>query len=151
MGPADQGYVVVGTNAKVLVASFSPEGAGMEKPTVVRTRGQVGIRPNVVSADLDVVGALGLGIVSAQAFGIGITAVPGPFTDADWDGWFVWRSFSYRFEATAGVDVAIDWGFEVDSKAMRKVADNEVVVVVAESQVGAFQISPPLRLLFKLA
>ncbi len=34
---------------------------------------------------------------------------------------------------------------------MRKVNDNESVVLMAESQTGAFDISMPLRLLFKLS
>ena len=40
---------------------------------------------------------------------------------------------------------------EVDSKAMRKVTDDETIVLVAESQVGAYKISMPLRLLLKLS
>ncbi len=153
VAPADQGYIALASTTKVLLASFSPEGAGMEKPTVVRTRGQLSIRPNVFSGDVDIVGAFGLGIVSAQALAIGITAIPGPFDDADWDGWFVWRSFSYRFELVDGTGdfYPASSDMEIDSKAMRKVADNEAVVIVMQSQIGAMSISAPLRLLFKLA
>jgi len=44
-----------------------------------------------------------------------------------------------------------DWNFEVDSKAMRKVGENEVLVTIAESQGGAFNISTPLRTLVKFS
>ena len=151
-GPADQAYVAVAGNTKVLVASFTPSGAGMEKPTLIRTRGQVSVKPQASSADLELAGAIGIGVVSDQALTIGITAIPGPFTDADWDGWAMWRSFAHSFELQdATASLLFDWSFEVDSKGMRKLSENESLVFVAESQSGAFEIAAPLRTLFKLA
>ena len=41
--------------------------------------------------------------------------------------------------------------YEVDSKGMRKVSDNETIVLMAESQQGAFQISMNFRMLLKLS
>ncbi len=78
--------------------------------------------------------------------------MPGPFTDAGWGGWFVWRSFSYAIEevTAAGFDIMTKT-MEIDSKAMRKISDDETIVLVAESQAGAYRISMPVRLLFKLA
>jgi len=40
---------------------------------------------------------------------------------------------------------------EVDSKGMRKVSDNENMVMIAQSQAGAFNIAMHLRTLWKLA
>ena len=152
VGPADQGYISVTGNSKVLIGSLSPTASGIGKPTVVRTRGQVSVKPTTYAADIETVGAFGIAIVSAQAFGIGITAIPGPFIDSDWDGWFVWRSFSFAYEfhdATASLLGSFQQ--EVDSKAMRKVSENETIVLVAESQSGGFDISFPIRMLLKLA
>ncbi len=70
----------------------------------------------------------------------------------EWDGWFVWRSFAMKIDSVTQTGVfRSSWTQEVDSKAMRKVTDNETCVVVAESQSGAFQISMPLRVLLKLS
>jgi len=152
IGPADQGYVAVASGAKVLVGSFDAAANGLEKPTVVRTRGEVSIIPSSTASDLSMVGAYGLAIVSDQAFGIGITAIPGPWSDPSWDGWFVWRPFGLRVEVIDSTGVFMSQhSQEVDSKAMRKITDNETLVLVAESQSGAVSISMPLRLLFKLA
>jgi len=102
--------------------------------------------------DVEITGAFGLAIVSDQAFAAGVASVPGPFSQADWDGWFVWRSFDYALEAGDATGFRlISINQEVDSKAMRKISDNETIVLVAESQNNGLRISLPLRLLFKLS
>ena len=147
LGPADQAYVSVTSGGATLLSSF----AFAEPATVTRTRGQVSVIPQAFTADVEFAGAIGMGIVSAEAFAVGIASVPEPFSDADWSGWFVWRSFSYHFEfGTAEAFAFPDWSFDVDSKAMRKVGPNEVVVIVAESQVGPYKISTLFRMLVKL-
>ncbi len=154
VGPADQQYVAVATTAKTLIGSFTPATAvpSMNNPTVVRVRGEVSITPQAFSADVTIVGAYGVAIVSTDAFAAGAASVPGPFDDADWGGWLVWRSFSRIFEFADAT--GFFWGSfeqEVDSKAMRKMGSNDTMVLVAESQLGAFFISMPLRFLMKLS
>jgi len=147
-GPADQGYVAVASAGATLFSNVSIE----ERVTVIRTRGQISIIPAAFGADLNVVGAVGMGIVTTEAFTAGILSVPEPFSDADWGGWLMWRSFSYRVEFLDSTGIAVpNWSFEVDSKAMRKVRQNETIILVAESQQGAFTISAPLRVLVKLS
>ncbi len=152
VGPADQGFTTVAAGTKVLVASFDPQAAGLPKPTVVRTRGDVSIIPDSAAADVRITGAYGLAVVSDRAFAAGVASVPGPFSDASWDGWFVWRSFNYslQFADSTGF-IQEQMSQEVDSKAMRKVTEDETIVLVAESQGSAFDISMPLRLLLKLS
>jgi len=147
IGPADQNFVGVGSGGATLIASSSFEISS----TIIRTRGAVTIRPAVTVADAAIVGAFGMGIVSAEALAAGIASIPEPFSDGDWGGWFVWRSFGYEleFEDATGVSYP-SWGFEVDSKAMRKIGPSEAIVFVAESQFGAFDIAASLRLLAKL-
>ena len=148
VGPAIQGYVSVASAGATLIASVPLD----EAATIVRTRGQVSVKPFTFAADLNVVGAIGLGIVSSEALAVGVTAVPEPFADGDWGGWFVWRSFSFHYEFGTAVGQSIEsMDFEIDSKAMRKGGPNESVVIVAESQGGAFDISMPLRMLIKLS
>jgi len=147
IGPADQGYLSVASAGATLIGFGSFETSA----TIVRTRGMVSIRA-AVSAGLDIIGAIGVGIVSTEAFTAGIASVPEPFSDADWGGWYVWRSFSYRFDSVTQVGVFPSvWDFEVDSKAMRKIGSNETLVIVAESQAGAYFVSAPLRTLVKIA
>ena len=152
IAPALQAYVSVATATKVIISSFNPEASGIHFPTVVRTRGQVAIKATSAAVDNTSVGAYGVGVVSEDAFAAGVGSIPGPFSDADWPGWFVWRSFTYRFEfSDATGALLMNMVQEVDSKAMRKVGLNEVIVTVAESFIGAFDVSMPLRKLLKLS
>ncbi len=152
VGPADQDAVSVASGGSTIIASFAPDGNLMIKPTVVRTRGNVSIRPQTFAADLAISGAYGICVVSDEAFTAGAASIPRPFDDASWDGWFVWRSFEDFWEfgdATGMRRQSIVQ--EVDSKAMRKVSENETVVLMCESQSGALNISMHLRMLFKLS
>ena len=142
------------TMAAVIVGSFNSTTSGLPKPTIIRTRGIVSVAPSVNNAaDVDIVGAWGFCIVSDNAFDIGITAVPLPFDDAGWDGWFAWGSFSQRWDVVGMVGQLelTSRDTHVDSKGMRKVGSEETVILAAQSQVGAFGISMPLRLLVKIA
>ncbi len=153
ISPADAGFVTVASTTKVLIQSFNATVAGINRPTVVRTRGRVGVRPGAqAGADQAFVGAFGICVVSADAFAAGVASVPGPFSDADWSGWYVWESFNYTadFKSGVGYDL-LSQEYDVDSKAMRKITANDTIVMVAESQSGAFDISMPLRTLMKLA
>ena len=136
VGPADQGYIALPSAAgSVLIANLPFE----EPTTIVRTRGVVSVRITAYGLDVDVHGAFGIGIVSAEALAVGVTAMPTPLRDADWGGWFVWRSFAFHweFQSAAGERMA-SYEMEIDSKAMRKITPNEALVVVAES--GSSQI-----------
>ena len=148
IGPPDQNFVSVASGGASLISSVLFE----EPVTLMRTRGEMSIELNSYAADLAIAGAIGAGVVSAEALAIGITAVPTPFRDADWGGWFLWRSFGkrYEFQDATGAFLA-SWSFEVDSKAMRKVSPNEAIVFIAESQSGAFSIFDGTRGLIKLS
>ena len=153
VGPADQGYLAVAAGAKIIVASFDAASNGLASPTIVRSRGQVSIFPGAgVTGDVEIVGAYGLAIVSDRAFAAGVASIPGPWTDAGWDGWFVWRSFHYTQEFLDATSMLRNFeNQEVDSRAMRKITDDETIVLIAESQAIGFEISMPLRILMKLS
>ncbi len=108
----------------------------------------ISIRPTTTDQDNTVVGAFGIGLVSQEAFIAGVTAVPEPFTDSDWGGWMVMVPFAYNIDFGSATSLYINsLQIEVDSKAMRKVEPNSVMVVVAESLTGAFDIADGTRLL----
>ncbi len=148
VAPPDQGFIAVASATKVIISSLSPT----EPLTVVRTRGMISVHPTAFSADLDVVGAVGIGVVSNDAFAAGVGSIPGPYDDGDWKQWFVWQSFAFHVEFGSAVGVNIESVMiDVDSKAMRKVGQNETIVMVAESATGAYSIADATRQLVKLA
>ncbi len=147
IGPAIQGSVNVASGGASIISSASFDAPA----TIVRTRGNVAVIPQSFAADLNVFGAIGVGIVSDEAFNAGVASIPEPFADADWSGWYLWRSFSYTLELGDATSImTVNWNFEVDSRAMRKVGSNETLVVVAESQGGAFSLFAGVRTLVKL-
>ncbi len=147
VGPPAQAFVAVANGGATIIDSLVIE----ESATIVRNRGAVVIRPSFVGADLAIVGAYGVGVVSSEAFTAGIASVPEPYSDADWGGWMVWRSFASQIEFDVDGTFVSSFQLEIDLNAMRKVTPNEVVVYVAESQSGAFSVMDGLRTLVKLS
>ncbi len=94
-----------------------------------------------------------MGLVSDQAFAAGAVSIPGPWSDPDWGGWFVWIPWSFRFEFVSGTGIQMPGSVQIpiDSKAMRKVQPNETLVVMLESQSAAVTVAASFRMLVKLA
>ena len=91
--------------------------------------------------------AAGIGIVSADAFAVGATAVPSPSADQDWSGW-MWHyaggpivGFSVTESENTGPVSQIR--IPIDVKAMRKMKPNEVIFgsVGLSAEVGVATIS----------
>ena len=142
-----QNYVAVANAGATLISSVAFEDPG----TIVRARGLISVKVENPALDNDIAGAFGIGLVTAEAFGIGITAVPEPFSDADWGGWMVWQPFGFHWEHFDSTGAGKEsWEFEINSKAMRKVEPNTNMVFVAESQSGAFRLAEYVRLLLML-
>ena len=140
---------VIAANSKALLEVFTPIVAG---ETVVRTRGFFGYESDQVGATEFFAGAFGIGVVTKVAAGIGITAVPGPSTDAGWDGWLYHRYFANRFEFINGTGFASNpiVNIEIDSKAMRKVSEDDRLVIVAENSASTgMQVMHAIRILSK--
>ena len=82
-----------------------------------------------------------------------MNAVPTPITDAESDLWFVHRYMmtSNVFTTAVGFEAVNGRLFEIDSKAMRKVNDNEDVIVVAElsGEGSGFNLTVAGRVLIK--
>ncbi len=130
--------------------------------TLVRTRGEILIQLDLATAAGDgFAGALGIGIVSGDAAVVGATAMPGPFSDADWPGWLWHQYFHLRGVASQsqGQDVArnsmADLRIQIDSKAQRIIKSNETVFGMLETAsetgtAGLFFVAQT-RILSKLA
>ena len=156
VGQADQDAIAVASGASVIIASFDAGAAHMIRPTVVRTRGEVSIINSVFTGGNVVIGgAFGVCVVTQEALAAGTASIPRPFDDSDWDGWYVWQSFRAEYElADATGKVGLNAGslrYQVDSKGMRKLTENERLVMMAESQTGAFDIAMHLRMLMLLS
>ena len=124
--------VPVAAATAVLLESFTPIVGG---ETVIRTRGIFTWQTDQLIASEDQFGAVGMCVVTAQAVSVGISAIPHPATDAAWGGW-LWHSFfasSWSFLSSTGVEANIQHQIIIDSKAMRKVDEDERLVMVCEN------------------
>ena len=127
--------------------------------TLVRLRGLCSFYQTVADAPgTGFAGAVGIGLVTSQAFAVGVTAVPTPVTEVGWEGWLYHRFFDTRAITATIADgvnaVAVTNQFEIDSKAMRKWTDNFTlmgVVEVVEIGIGTVQMHADTRTLIKLS
>ena len=143
-------------NATASTILGSGAAAALDGLTVVRTRGLLSfILTSTVSAGDGFVGAFGVCVVSENAFGIGITAVPTPITDVAWDGWFIHQFIAVRSGvATAAATPFLFQQYEIDSKAMRKIKIGDTLVAVLQTtEIGDadMRVSWDSRTLVKLS
>ena len=127
--------------------------------TLVRIRGEMVLWVAVATAVGDgfTKGAAGIGIVTNDAFAIGATAMPGPFTDPEWNGWIWYQSLAAivsleTTEVARGPMGAVR--IPIDTKAMRKLNANDTVFGAVElsTEVGTTTINFTMntRMLSKL-
>ena len=155
VGPGDSTPLVFSTSSEDAYSGLNIIADGI---TLVRTRGSFSAFLTGATASGDGFHcALGIGIVSSQVFGQGVLSMPHPIEQVSWDGWLYHRFFDLHMGDSIGgggsnqaCGVA---QFEVDSKAMRKVAVNEVIfamVEVIENTTATMECYFDSRLLFKL-
>ncbi len=134
VGLAQEAETVVALNTKVLVGSFFTD----DPTTIRRTRGIVSWRSDQVIAAENPMGAFGLCVVSDNAFAAGAASIPGPFTDADSELWFV-HQYLYATvdQGSGGFTRSVEERYVIDSSAMRKFTQEERIVVMFENASGA--------------
>jgi len=141
----------VGQNSAVLDESFVPIVGG---ETVIRTRGMIGFKSDQQLGDELQIGAFGICKVTAQALSVGITAIPHPSTDAAWGGWLVHQYIMsvFEFASASGVNPDSLHTIVIDSKAMRKIDEDERLVTVWEntSATHAMDVFSSFRFLTKV-
>ena len=123
--------------------------------TLVRLRGAASVRLNAATAiDDGFSGAIAVGIINEDAFAIGVSTIMDPLTDMDWDGWLYHRFFHVHADVVpVGGNDSTHLSWEVDSKAMRKLTDGDVVFAamqVVETQTAVMQVHFNSRMLLKL-
>ena len=123
-------------------------------PTVIRTRGEFVVRASAIGASgAQAIFSMGLIIQSARSIAAGVGGMPVPFGGIGSD-WFVHRMIPMQVEMVANEDSnQHNVRFEIDSKAMRKVDNNQGIVIVFQNTAVAstvtFEVVGALRLLFK--
>ncbi len=127
-------------------------GALLLRPfTIVRTHLVLHWENDVFTATERPFGAYGEIVVTDNASGVGITAVPDPDSDFDAD-WHTWQGLISAMLSDTSVGITmVGQQYQVDSKAMRKVGANDdaISVVTNTSTVGA-KITTRGRFLVKL-
>ena len=123
--------------------------AAVDDLTVVRVRGELLISLLAASTVGSFMSfAFGMCIVTENAFGVGVTAVPAPFSDGAWDGWLV------HLQGTVLAQTADPNGGNsdsyraiIDSKAMRKTHQTDVMIGVIEwhDEVGVVSVESVLQ------
>ena len=107
----------------------------LQSSTVVRTRGMFcsKVVSGVPAGNSIIRGAIGIIMVSSDAFTVGITAIPGPLSDSDND-WYVWAPFCHLLQSgdDEGIAIMANAVVPFDSRGMRKVKVGDVSAVVVE-------------------
>jgi len=142
--------LVVASDTKVLLATFVLSNPPLGE-TILRTRARLWVRSDQSAGLEPQTGAFGLIVVSDRAADAGAVAIPGPGVDGADDGWFVHQTIVQSQETAA---VSGGTGYDIDSKAMRKVEDGMVIAVMVENFSPAvatgFVFGFSVRLLAKL-
>ncbi len=123
-------FIIVPAATKVLLGSFSLANPGITE-TVIRTRGGIAIGSDQAAAEEQQLGAFGLVIVSDIAIAAGAASIPGPVTDRNDDGWFVWQPFA-RIGSDVATQPSTDW-YEFDSKAARRLEQGFSIGIMCEN------------------
>jgi len=143
--------VFVAAGTKVLVASFVLSNPGINE-TIRRTRGRILFNSDQATVFEGSVPVLGMMVVSDLALAAGAASIPGPDTDRQDDGWFVWEpgpmlSGQTDGSSSSAVGVAGAYGFEFDSKAMRKNVEGFGVAVMVEVAGVGIEVSAAISML----
>ncbi len=146
--------VPIAAATKVLVISIPAVALGLVGPgTIVRTRGYVSVGTDQLGGSEDQIGAFGFAFVNEQARAAGAASIPGPFTNQNFEGWFVHGAFgqSYFVQTAVGFNANIAQRYEVDSKAMRKYDEDLGLVFMVENghATNGFNILANFRFLIK--
>ena len=154
-GPANVSTNISGSGS--VLASVGAQILG-DGNTLARVRGLCTFRLHTAAAaEQGFGGAFGIGIANVQAFGAGMASLISPLTGADWDGWLYHRFIDVR-SVTGTISDGVNAGsvlnqFEVDSKAMRKLKEDDVIyaaVGVVEEGVAVMRWEFDSRILLLL-
>ena len=137
------GSTTIAAGSQTLVSSYSAGTLLLRPFTILRTRAEVTWRSDQHAVDEAPEGDMGEIIVSSEAVGIGVTAIPDPSSsDGDPEAdWYVHQALmtAMLFGSNTGFIEPAGHRFTIDSKAMRKVGPNQdsVTIVSEIASLGA--------------
>jgi len=151
-GPGGTAITTITTSSSVFLGqAVQPTQDGL---TLLRTRGLLSAYLTAGGAGEGFQGAYGIGKATAAAVTAGIASVPTPITEQQWDGWLYWTPISVHqqsaFQATGHTFQLAD---QLDSKAMRKIAQEEafyMAIEVVEIGTASMDVFFDSRMLFAL-
>jgi len=135
IGIAPSSTTLASASSAALIASLNTAGLAKRPFTIVRTHIGVHVISDQLGADEFSIVGLGMCVVSQQAEGIGITAVPTPMAEIGSDLFYLHQVMfnDFTFVSGAGFDSQGGRDYMIDSKVARKVNDDEQVIIVAEN------------------
>ena len=114
--------------------------AAMFGGTLARTHGLFSITSDVPVSGESPFGAIGIAVVDGEAFDAGVASLPTPYTEAD-DGKWLFHSYWQVAIRSSTVDFGFNTQITIDSKAMRKLGANDVIVWIIENKSSAHAAS----------
>ena len=124
--------VALSASGANLVLSLNAAALALRPFTIVRTHLELALRSDQ-SAAIEIQSiAYGMAVVLVQAVAIGVSAVPTPATDSGSDLWFL-HGFMNADESDLTDRTRSGTFRTVSSKAMRKVAEGEDMILTLES------------------
>ncbi len=133
LGITESSTALGAANTAVLINLLNAAALALTPFTIVRTRGVWSVRSDQTAATEQQMVGLGAAVVSTQAAAIGVTAVPTPFTDQGSDLWFLYEMWASTFSVVSAIGTEVYQSVRYDSRAMRKVEDQQDVAVVLEN------------------
>ena len=125
----NDGWSALAANTSVAAASLTVAD-GSSDATIKRIRGHFAVSNNTAGFN-QLWGAVG--IIKVQDLQVGtLASMPTPFTNPGYD--WLWHHF-WSF-ANNGTTVANFYSCEIDSKAQRRIDDNESLVLIVENACG---------------
>ena len=125
---------VVPAATKLLIGTMVLSNPGIGE-TVRRVRGRFLVMSDQTSAYEFQLGAFGMVIANDLALAAGAASLPGPGTDGNDDGWFVWEPFGQLAQATEAGSThdGIHVGHDFDSKGMRRIEEGFGIALMVEN------------------
>ncbi len=143
-----------GAPSAALGLSLNAAALALRPFTIVRSRGIFQARSDQLAAD-EIYGAdLGMAVVTFQASTVGVTVVPTPVTDKGSDQFFVYEQLFGRIQIGSGAGTGpptdLSQVVHFDSKAMRKVGEDDDVICAVENEINGVIVVVSGRMLLKL-
>ena len=115
--------------------------------TIIRLRGELLVTALMNAATDSMRIAMGMILVSDEAFAAGVASIPSPISDID-DDWMYHQFMLVQSGVLSGDGQGTEFRFEVDNKAMRKFPGGKTLVAVmeAESEAGTVVVDVQFNL-----